>query len=498
MPTKIGTGSQIINFNFVNTFVAENMNKILYSTFTPGVLTADFTILPPGLYGPSISTSILIESLSMLIRPNEKDFLVKVDYMEDITVSPVLATPTVNYLVARMEWTEPVDGFDYDTDNLVDILFVAEDDYDSDYDVLLAKIKFAVLGGVLEVNTDDQTRVYLNGNCINYDTVQWSGVSGWSGPSGYSGYSGPRTLVGSDSIFMGLAGWTGVSGEYNSDDPDIERYPGNADGDIPLSNGIMNVNLNAEFLNGYTAGNEDRNIGVKNGTLCENMVGVRLFLSGIDYALGKSGVSGYSAFSGYTGISGWSDASGYSAYGSGYIPLNNSVLQANLNAEFLDGYRLSDFSASGHTHSYDDILDGYSYKKIAGIAKDGLAKSKAIADEALEHRHQSLNTDLAFRYDYLAGLYTAKKMFALAGKTGYGGEKTITFRKVFASSPRVFLLNNETGDWKAVEEDNITAEGFSITHTENTKSDSVTGYLVTDTTDNPEFSSYWIAIGEIS
>jgi len=37
MQGKIGAAGQIINFNFVHDFIAQNLNKILYATFTPGI-----------------------------------------------------------------------------------------------------------------------------------------------------------------------------------------------------------------------------------------------------------------------------------------------------------------------------------------------------------------------------------------------------------------------------------------------------------------------------
>jgi hypothetical protein len=497
MPEKIGLGSQIINFNFVHTFVAENMNKNLYQMLSPGVISATIT-------APFSSTAVILSNFSALIRPQDKDFIVKTDFMGEVKLAvrdivwvppsgpvpgPVVDIRTA-YLVARMTWQET--EYDYDTDNIVEVLLIDPLNYDSTYDVLIATVSVNSLYEVIGYTLYDQTRVYLHSNCINYDTVQWSGTSGWEGPSGYSGYSGPRTLAGSDSSFMGLSGWSGEGGVYDADDPLIQRWPGNASGNIPISNDVMNVNLNAQYLNSFTAGNEDRMIGVKNGLLCENMVAARLFRSGVEYALGVSGVSGYSASSGYDSIS------GFSAYVSGYIPISNGVLQTELNTEFLGGYSLSQYSASGHTHSYDTILDGDTYKKISTVDIEGLIHTDAIDEDALEHRHQSLNTDLAFRYDYESATYTAKKMFALAGYTGLGGDQTITFRKTFTSPPRVFLLNNETDEWKAVKEADISTTGFTITHTENTKTDSGTDELVTDTTDNPDFSSAWLAVGELA
>ncbi len=62
MSKKIGTAGQIINFNFVHSFVAENLNKILYATFTPGVLNLTYNYI-------NDDTEIEITELSALVQP---------------------------------------------------------------------------------------------------------------------------------------------------------------------------------------------------------------------------------------------------------------------------------------------------------------------------------------------------------------------------------------------------------------------------------------------
>jgi hypothetical protein len=81
-------------------------------------------------------------------------------------------------------------------------------------------------------------------------------------------------------------------------------------------------------------------------------------------------------------------------------------------------------------------------------------------------------------------------MFTLAGEIGSGGSTSVIFRKTFTTPPKVFLLNNETDEYKAVKEADITTTGFTVTHTENTSGTN----LVADTT---AFSTYWMAVGEL-
>ena len=565
MPQKIGEGSQIINFNFVSEFVAENLDKILYSTFAPGVLK--FTYIDPPLAG-----EIEITEFSGLIRPRNKDFLVKVDTMSSLKLTAKGTFSPYCFLVARMDWLTPSIGYDYDsatygasgvgisgysgyfsdpsiyctftpnynsvkslnhgltagdiirfdstisgiTANLdyyvISILnvdnftistapsgalfgitgtvsvvntyrkmnshivrfdLISSTEFDPDYDIILAQLLYT--GATLtSISTAAQTQCYLTDYCINYDVVQRSGYSGVSGFSYYDGVgrSAARTLIGTNPDYIGAQSGT-------------HWHVGNASGNIPRSNSTMNVNLNAQYLKGITASNSANSIGLKNDILSRNTVAARLFLNGFEYAIGKSGITSYTGFSGYTGISGWGGVSGYSAY-SGYIPINNSVLQTNLNVEYLGGYKVADFTPIGHTHNLDEINDGTTYARVIKVDTDGLITSDGIYDGALEYRHQSTVTP--FRYDST----TKSKIFALAGEIGLGGSTTVTFRKTFSVAPRVFILNNEAGDWKVVDESTITTTGFIVHHHENTTSS--VGNLVADAT---AFSTHWLAVGEL-
>ncbi|MFA5030960.1 MAG: hypothetical protein WC495_05225 [Patescibacteria group bacterium] len=572
MPDKIGQAGQVINFNFVNNFVAENLNRLLYAAFTPGVLKLEYTYVHD-------SDEIELTEFSALILPKNKNFLVKADLHSSLKIK-IDANP---YLVAWMDWIEPPSGFVYDSwyygtsgyssysgyydipwiactldadedeftsanhnleagdvvrfystvgslsadvnyyvvyvdtdtfqiseesdgdaldltlsgstqyrkinSHITRFNMVSEDDYDPTYHVLLGEFKYVTIGSVVHrvFDTLYQSRVYLSDNCINYDKVQWSGVSGWEGVSGYSGYSGPRTLDGSNSTRMGLSGWSGISGVYDETDGTIERYVGHNSGYIPISDTTINLGLNAEKLNNIPAGNNDNSIAVVNGVVCSNLVAARLFLDGVEYGLGQSGLKGYSSFSGYTGWSGFSGESGYRSYVSGYIPISNEILQTKLNAEYLEGYALEDLSASDHTHNIEFLEDGTVFKVLTGVNEDGLVTSAGLQDGVLQYRHQSLTTP--FRYDGLV----AAKMFALAGQIGRGQSQVVSFRKEFSEKPRVFILNNETDEWKAVNEEDITTVGFEVNWEENTKSDG-SDNLVSDTTD---FSCYWIAIGQL-
>jgi len=522
MPNKVGIGSQIINYNYIPEFVAENLNKFLFNIFTPGVFR---------FYKTFNGANIVINEFSAFLNPKfNTNTLIKIDTMLPFTVTST--SPLNTYLVAHFKWITPPNGFDYD-DNVVstvncvlntivdyimstghtlvdgDVIrfstsicgidnevtyyvinseldkfqisessngdpidltgtnltvntytkltnimvffnFVSPQTFDSSYHIKIAKIGYT--GSNISSVTPNY-ECYLKDNCINYDTVQRSGV---------------RTIA--------TTNVTGISG-YSA---------GNNSGDIPISNGTINTNLNAEFLNGISAGNVAGQIAIKNNILSNNVIIARLFLGSYEYGIGKSGIDSYSGFSGYTGISGFSGASGYSSY-SGYLPLNNGSLQLGLNTEYLGGYLYSDFALAGHTHSLDDIVDGTTYNKVINVNSNNLLTNDSINDESVQYRHQQNVGTTSWQYDGGA----ANKIFMLSGEIGLNGSTTVTFRKTFVSAPHVFLINNETNEIKSV--NIVSTTGFTINHRENSKSDGG-GNLVSN---NTYFSCKWIAIGQI-
>lgn len=64
-----------------------------------------------------------------------------------------------------------------------------------------------------------------------------------------------------------------VDGSGSALDADmVDGYhAGNANGNIPVSNGTVNTNLNADKLDGYDAGNASGNVPVSNGTVSTNL-----------------------------------------------------------------------------------------------------------------------------------------------------------------------------------------------------------------------------------
>lgn len=97
---------------------------------------------------------------------------------------------------------------------------------------------------------------------------------------------------------------------------------GNASGNIPVSNGVLNVNLNADLLDGLTAGHAANQIpwseaGVLNTGLRAEF-GDKLLAGGLGHVIAGNG--------------------------SNQIPVSNGVVNTNLNADLLDGLSSAAFA----------------------------------------------------------------------------------------------------------------------------------------------------------
>jgi len=117
---------------------------------------------------------------------------------------------------------------------------------------------------------------------------------------------------------------------------------GNASGNVPLSNGTLNSNLNADLLDGQHAS--------AFAGASHNHDGSAITSGKIDNARLNTGAgNGLDAdlLDGY-----------HAGNASGNVPLSNGTLNTNLNADLLDGQHANAFAASGHNHSGADITSG--------------------------------------------------------------------------------------------------------------------------------------------
>jgi hypothetical protein len=317
-------------------------------------------------------------------------------------------------------------AYDYNVDNIVNFLLVSSDEV-LPTDVVLGSLIFD--GSIKGIDYYSQTKVYLHENCIPYDKINSN-----------------NTWTIEDSNINSISGYSAI----------------NMSGHIPLNNSGLNLGLNAQYLGasgysdvGVTAGHVGGTIPVLDGVVNENLKAINIFSGSGIYSIGNN---------------------------SGYIPLNNNELSKGLKVEYLGGYQDHEYSLSGHVHDLDDINDGDIYKKIYGINSSGYATPDSITDGALKYQH----LDDSFRYH--SGI--PAKTFMVFGKIGLNSSKDVIFKYKFTSKPLVFILNNETDDYKTPY--NITINGFSINHSYNTINN---GGLVIDPN---KFNCQWIAIGELA
>ena len=136
---------------------------------------------------------------------------------------------------------------------------------------------------------------------------------------------------------------------------------GNAFNNIPINNSALNVNLNADYLDNANTGSGVGNIPLNNGTL-NNTLNADLLDSLHESSFFRLAenetVSGIPAFNG--GLSG----------STAPFTVDSTFLVTNLNADLLDGLHASDFSSSSHNHDHG---------ALTGLADDDHLQYFALA-----------------------------------------------------------------------------------------------------------------------
>ena len=170
-------------------------------------------------------------------------------------------------------------------------------------------------------------------------------------PTPYSLYS---ALAGDSDLLDGLDSSQFASGAHTHSTSDItsgtlstsrysaysdlgaEGYLGNASGDIAQNNNILQVNLNADRLDGLSA---NAFAGSSHNHDATNITS------------GNLSTSRYSALSDL-------GSEGYLGNAAGDLAQNNGILQVTLNADLLDGLNSTAFAGSSHDHSAVNITSG--------------------------------------------------------------------------------------------------------------------------------------------
>lgn len=321
----LNVNTQVLNVHFKQSLTADILNKINYNLFTAGVIEGDFD------YSPN---TVTINSVSFLIHPqNQTDILVRIDTTVPVTIEN---TSTTNiYLVARYRWENENIGAEF--------LFV-DDATVVDTDVILVGLVLNENGEILFLDYDVQERSRLN-------------------------------IIQKDTIFPLISKLDGYSF-------------GHDENEIPISDGALNTNLNAELFNG-------KNIE-------QYVVSKELSINTIDSETGEP-ITSQPIYPDWMDVESVNRGDGVTAETlmgeriqpqdgitkptqQNQIPVANTVLQRNLNAQLLNGSPESKFAKTGHVHNYDDILEGLSgYYRVTGI-ENNLITDSSIADDSIDYR----------------------------------------------------------------------------------------------------------------
>jgi hypothetical protein len=326
----LANNTQVLNVHYRQELTPDNLNKMYYQLFAHGVIHAEFF---------HTATTITISSLGFLIHPqNQSDLLVRIDITEPVTISTTASINT--YLVARYRWENANRGAEF---------FLTDDANIGSTDVILVGLRIDELGNILGLDYDVQERAHLR---LITTTTEYPLVSMLDG--------------------------YGV---------------GHAENNIPISDGVLNENLNAEYwadreITDVIVSKQKEDLdyfNVDEVDLAEDPITYPDWMDTDAVDLGEGATAEY--VSGYK-IQPQDGATRPNKVDK--VPVANTLLQRDLNAERLGGYTQSKFAKDGHTHDLDEILDDPNpsdpnYYRALGI-EGGLATADSIQPEEIDYR----------------------------------------------------------------------------------------------------------------
>jgi len=220
----------------------------------------------------------------------------------------------------------------------------------------------------------------------------------------------------------------------------------NLKNDVPINNGILNVGLDAEKVDGHSI----NDLAIKNNTIVNNLNSN--YLSSSLYRVGNN---------------------------INNIPRSNTELNINLNVEMINGKTSSNFTSNSHFHDYniDNILDGSIYKKLSGV-ENALATHNSFENGAFIQTKLDKNSFIRNATPLIiTGTYD--------GTLTYGNDQfTISFdNNTFFNPPLVRLqptFKNGTDYIKSIIKGTHTFTDYTITETEKYAGRSVK-IIITDT-----------------
>jgi hypothetical protein len=223
-------------------------------------------------------------------------------------------------------------------------------------------------------------------------------------------FADDTTIVGTDVILIGLV--LDGTGQIMTLDYDVQEraklkviqrdtdFPliskldgydvGHDSGSIPVADGSLNTNLNAQYFNGkeitqYAVSKELPIITIGSDEI--SIITMPTYPDWMDTVTVDLGEGITAEF-----IQGQKIQPQNGSTSPGLldqIPVANTVLQKNLNTEFLGGHLQEEFSKTSHRHSLDDILDDGNisvpnYYRVAAI-QSNLATADSIEEDEIDY-----------------------------------------------------------------------------------------------------------------
>lgn len=180
----------------------------------------------------------------------------------------------------------------------------------------------------------------------------------------------------------------------------------------------------------------------------------------------------------------------------GDIPLSNKNINIGLNAEKLNDKDISQYSLNGHEHNLDDIEDGIIYKKVLGVNSNNLLENDSFKDKSFSSKKLNNNSFITKNDD------NGGRLKIVTGKHILEYDSNlISFDVEFINIPTI-LLQIEKGDttdfnkkYIKIQAESITNSSFILrselyyTNTDNSK------FQIVNPPYSPKIICDWVAIG---
>lgn len=431
--------NQILNISYHQSLSPEELNKIFYNLFTPGVIEGIFKFT---------TNTVTITSVAFLIHPqNKQEILVRIDTTDPITLTNNASVNT--YLVARYRWENANIGAEFLFVN--DATIIASD-------VILVGLTIDTNGLITALDYDVQERAKLK-------------------------------VIQKNTAYPLISKLDGYVVGHNSNE-------------IPVSDGVLNTNLNAQLFDtkeiSQYAVSKELPVITTNEDGTENITYPILptWMNSDAIDAGEGITSEFIMGQKIQPQDGSTEPGP-----SNQIPVANTVLQKNLNSEFLSGHLENEYSKTTHKHNLDEIIDNGNpsipnYYKVGAVVNN-FATADSIEDDDIDYTKVA-----ALAYDSTIGVWY-KSVF----ETGTilltdNHPTTVTFQRPMKNT-RIILqrapASTETvaagAEKRTCRITSLTNTGFKVKQMGSIIKSGV-NYLRSDVADAVTNQYYWFCVGE--